>query len=88
MIQSTTDGESVDAIQEKTRAVIKVLAAESKRTQYCHIKGYLFGICPCSCTYDVREVRPFSSFGANRQGNLYEHSVVRGMYEDSPICCP
>ena len=43
MIQSTTDGESVDAIQEKIRAVIKVLAAESKRTQYRHIKGYVFG---------------------------------------------
>jgi hypothetical protein len=43
MIESTTDGDSVDAIQEKTGAVIKVLAAESKRTQYCHIKGYVFG---------------------------------------------
>ena len=39
----STDSDSVDAIQEKTRAVMKVLAAESKRTQYSHIKGYVFG---------------------------------------------
>jgi len=39
----STDSDSVNAIQEKTRAVMKVLAAESKRPQYSHIKGYVFG---------------------------------------------
>ena len=39
------DGDdSVDAIREKTRAVITVLAAESKRFQYSHTtKGHEFG---------------------------------------------
>jgi hypothetical protein len=39
----SADSDSMDAIQEKTRAVMTVLAAESKRIQYSHNKGYVFG---------------------------------------------
>jgi hypothetical protein len=39
----STDGDSMDSIREKTRAVMTVLAAESKRIQYSHTKGHAYG---------------------------------------------
>ena len=39
----STDVDSVEAIQEKTRAVMRVIAVESKRNHYPNIKGYVFG---------------------------------------------